>query len=439
MMTTQFQSFIDKAKLFSKSNRLLLGVSGGIDSRVMLDLFLKTGYQVAVAHCNFKLRGEESDADEFFVESLAKNYNTPFYRMHFNTQEYAELQKISIQMAARELRYNWFENVRRNFQYDFIAIAHNADDAIETFFINLIRGTGIRGLTGIRPKNNNIVRPLLFATRKDIETYCTENDLQYRNDNSNFSDKYLRNNIRHNIVTAFEEFPDFRQTMKNNLDRLKDAEKIYNAGIQALSKDIVKQNGEEFCIDICGLRNSGAERTLLHEVLLPFQFTTKTIDEISRALDTESGAVFYSESSRLIKDRQKLIVLPLKQDETPKYYLDEETSGLTEPLKLSFRNIESEGFTIPTDKKIAAIDKEKISYPLILRRWQKGDYFQPLGMNGIKKVSDYFVDNKFSISEKENTWILASGDQIIWIIGHRLDDRFKITPKTQEILVVEVS
>jgi tRNA(Ile)-lysidine synthase len=436
-MINLFQNFIDKNSLFSGEDLILLGVSGGIDSRVMLHLFLEAGYNTAIAHCNFRLRGDEADADENFVHSLAEKNNIPFHRMHFNTSEYAKLQKISIQMAARELRYNWFENVRRSYGYNYIAVAHNADDAVETFFINLIRGTGIKGLTGIRPKNNYIVRPLLFATRQEIENYCNENNLQYRNDTSNFSDKYLRNNIRHNILHAFEHFPGFKQTMKENLEKLSDAEKIYNFGISILSEKVIKKAGDEWFVDIFELKKSGAERALLHEILQPFAFSAKTIDEIIKATDGETGAMFYSELYRLIKDRNRLIISSFKPDEAPKYYIDIEKGFINEPIALKFSIKSAGGFIIPVSKNIAAIDADKIIYPLILRRWQKGDYFQPLGMDNMKKISDFFIDNKFSIPEKENAWLLASGDQIAWIVSYRLDDRFKITSGTKNILMIE--
>jgi tRNA(Ile)-lysidine synthase len=239
-MLLQFKAYIEKKKLFTPDDTILLGLSGGIDSRVLFDLFLKSGYKIAVAHCNFGLRGGESNSDEEFVQNLAQEHNLPFHKIHFNTTEYAELQKISIQMAARELRYNWFENVRRNYKYSYIAIAHNSDDALETFFINLSRGTGIKGISGIKSKNNHIVRPLLFADRATIEQYCVSNDLEFREDSSNKTDKYIRNDIRHNLIPLLNNIlPDFKKVMTDNFEKFTEAGKIYEIGISSIAKQLL--------------------------------------------------------------------------------------------------------------------------------------------------------------------------------------------------------
>jgi tRNA(Ile)-lysidine synthase len=437
-MQERFLKYINTNQLLLKSNKVLLAISGGIDSRAMLHLFHSSGIQIAIAHCNFCLRGEQSDADESFVRQLAKTYNLPFFVMHFNTAEYAELQKLSIQMAARELRYNWFENLRQMHGFQYIATAHNADDAIETFLINLLRGSGIQGLTGIKNRNGNIVRPLLFAFRSEIEKYCLDNNLEFRNDASNESDDYLRNRIRHSLIPVLSELnTEFRTVMSDNLTRLSEAEKIYIDYVNNAIKNILelKEDGSLY-ISIKKLNESPSPKLLLFELLKNFGFSPKTTAEIFDNLNGVAGSVYYSEEKRLIKDRAFLIITPIENQKESKFYIDEDSNEISFPLHLKIQKISADDYSVSMEKHVAALDAEKLNFPLLVRRWQKGDYFRPLGMEGIKKVSDFFVDSKLSLADKENTWILTNAGDIVWIIGMRLDDRFKITEKTRNILLL---
>jgi tRNA(Ile)-lysidine synthase len=437
-MQSRFLQFVYENNMFSKADKVLLAVSGGADSVAMAYLFYKAGIEAAIAHCNFRLRGEESDGDEIFVKEFASQLDMPYYVMHFNTEEYANLQKVSIQMAARELRYHWFENLRRMHGYKCVAIAHNADDAIETFFINLLRGTGLHGLTGIRPVNGNVVRPILFAFRNEIEKFCSQNNLHYRTDSSNNSDKYLRNQIRHELLPLFSKInPGFKLNMQDSFSRFADSERVFNAFIENFSeKTLVQQNDGSYTISIEVLKSSPAPKIILFELLKNFGFTSKSSMEIYENLDGESGGMYFSENFRLIKDRNSLIIDKAENKEDIKVYIDKDLSKLESPIQLSFSTHSADGFQISHDKNIASIDLDKIVFPLMLRKWQKGDFFQPIGMNGFKKVSDFFVDIKLSISEKENAYLLTSGGEIIWIVGMRPDERFKITSHTKEILLV---
>ena len=438
-MLTRFIDYITNNHLLNPEDKILLAVSGGIDSMVLLNLFAKTGFEMGIAHCNFQLRGLESDEDEDFVSKVAAKHTIPYFSKKFDTAEYARDLGVSIQMAARELRYLWFEEVRLAKNYDYIALAHNKNDVIETFFINVSRGTGIKGLTGIRNKQNKIIRPLLFATRREIEEYCSENKIQYREDSSNISTKYSRNKIRHHIIPEFEELnPGFYRTMYETIERLSEAEKIYAKAIEEKRKEVVIETREKVLIDIAKLKNLHPSATYLFEFLKPYQFPRQIIPGIIDALKGIPGKQFLSPTHRLIKDREHLIITEISMEEPKRFYIDDSTTSLTHPISLLLKRISrTSDFIIPPYPNIACIDYDKLNFPLMLRKWQKGDYFQPLGMDNIKKISDYFVDKKLSLPEKENTWILFSGAKIVWIIGQRLDDRFKVTEKTKEILQIE--
>jgi tRNA(Ile)-lysidine synthase len=438
-MFTRFTEYITKNNLLLKDDKVLLTVSGGIDSMVMLHLFTRTSFEIGIAHCNFQLRGMESDEDETFVNRISADHAIPYFLKKFKTKEYAEELGISIQMAARDLRYQWFEEIRQANSYNYIALAHNKNDAIETFFINVTRGTGIKGLTGMKNKQDKIIRPLLFATRREIEEYCSKNNIRYREDSSNISTRYSRNKIRHNIIPEFEEInPGFYRTMSETMERLSEAEKIYSKTIEEKKKEVVFETGEKVLIDISKLNNLNPVATYLFEFLRPYQFPGQIIPDIVEALDGLSGKQFLSPTYRLIKDRDHLIITKRGKEEAGRYYIDDYTESLAHPISLLIkRKTRTSGFSIPTSPDIACIDYEKLNFPLILRKWQKGDYFQPFGMDNIKKISDYFIDIKLSLPEKENTWILTSGIKIVWIVGKRPDDRFKITDETKEILLIE--
>jgi tRNA(Ile)-lysidine synthase len=434
-MQSRFKNYISEKELLQPAVKVLVAVSGGIDSVCMLHLFHSLGTDAAIAHCNFKLRGEESDQDELFVKALAGKFKMPFHVMHFDTTGYAELQKISIQMAARELRYNWFENLRKLHGYFAVAVAHNADDAIETFFINLSRGTGIQGLTGIRPRNENIIRPLLFAYRSEIEEYCRIHNLEFREDSSNDSDKYIRNRFRHNIIPELLNInQNFKNSMTNNFSHLADAEKIYYCYIEGFTKEAVENKKDNTTtISIEKLKNGPAPKALLYEILKNYGFSSKTSSEIFDNIDGEPGSIYFSSSKRLVKDRQHLIITDPEGIEGFDIYISSDITKLDYPVLLQFQFCPADNYKILDNNNIASIDADKLVFPLILRKWRSGDYFHPLGMKGIKKISDFFIDSKLSIADKENTWILTSAGEIVWIAGMRLDERYKVTPATKMV------
>ncbi len=437
----RFKQYAEHQCLINHRHKILIAVSGGIDSVCLLDLFSKYSTNIAIVHCNFQLRGKESDDEEEFVKNLANQYQLPIFVKRFDTLDYAQLQKLTIQEAARELRYSYFENIRRLYSYDFVATAHQANDHIETFFINLLRGTGIKGLVGIRPRNQSVVRPLLFAFRNEIEHYIEENHLTYRIDSSNNTDKYLRNQIRHHLIPLFQQLsPSFLQTMKNNLDRIGEAEKLYSIALEEIkSKLFTKVDQHVAEINIQELVNQPSPKVILFEILKEYGFKNELIDEIYSVLHKESGKQFFSTDYQLVKDRNKLIISKIEKKSSAQFFsIDEKMEKIDEPIGMIFKRYDAKNYEITKSSRIAALDYSKLEFPLILRRWQHGDYFQPLGFPHFKKLSDYFIDHKISIIEKEKIWILTSGEQIVWIVGHRIDDRFKITPQTQDVYEIQL-
>jgi tRNA(Ile)-lysidine synthase len=438
-MIDQFRSFIRDNHLIRKSDKILLTVSGGIDSIVMLDLFNRSGYNCGIAHCNFGLRGDESDGDEDFVRQLAYQYNVKFYCNHFNTEEYAREENISIQMAARKLRYDWFEKVRQSHPYNLIATAHNQDDVLETFFINLARGSGIRGLTGIKALQGRIIRPLLFAPRSLIEAYANKQSLSFREDSSNASEKYIRNKIRHKILPLFEEInPGFRNTLMETILKLRDTEAIFCDDINMMRKELLTVQDDMISISLDKLRELPQRKTYLFEFLSEYHFTPKQIHDIDEAINATSGKQFFSTTNRLVKDRSKLIITPIGEEEYRRYYIGEGSNQIYEPVHLEFILIEhTKSFRIPSESNIACLDYDLLTFPLLIRKWKSGDYFQPLGMKHRKKLSNFLVDQKLSIVEKENLWLLVNKEDIVWVINQRIDERYKITSKTRQVLMIK--
>jgi tRNA(Ile)-lysidine synthase len=437
MLLEKFNRFVKSQKWFSADTRVLLAVSGGVDSSVMMHLFNHAGIFCAIAHCNFRLRGKESDDDEIFVKEQAANLNLQFFVTRFDTEAFAAENHLSIQMAARELRYGWFEKVACANNFDFIAVAHNRDDTLETFFINLGRGTGINGLTGIPVASGKIIRPLLFAGRAEIEKYAEEKNIHFREDSSNASDKYLRNFMRHNIIPLFEDaFPHFRNSLSQNLEKLSDARILFQYAINLLIADIVRQENNLLYIDIPQLLKAPAPKTVLFEILRQYSFSSASIDEIFQLTQAIPGKQFYSSTHKLVKDRECFIVSKPDHEHQTKFYIEENTTTINRPLNLSFEVLDIDEVTIDRNAAVAQLDYKKLTYPLILRKWHAGDYFIPLGMSNMKKLSNFFIDIKLSIVDKENTWLLISGDQIAWIAGRRIDDRFKVTEETKVVLKI---
>jgi tRNA(Ile)-lysidine synthase len=442
-MLKEFKAFIASEKLCDPKDRVLLAVSGGIDSMVMNELFHRAGYVTGIAHCNFGLRGKESDADEAFVAKLAKKYGVPFYSKRFCTTKVTKERGISIQMAARELRYEWFEELLIKENYSAIATAHHLDDQAETFFINLLRSTGIAGFHGILPRQGNIIRPLLFTNRDNIRAFARKHKIAFREDSSNAESKYLRNKIRHEIIPIFrEQNPAFPQILSETIKRMRETEVIFRNSIGEARKKIIRTNPAGTHVLIENLKKLTPVDIYAFELLSPFGFNEDIIRDILHSPDDSSGSIFYSPTHRLIKNREELILNPLPEKKGSRLMkaeisIPENKKEIRRPIHLSFTKISTlKKFVIDPSKEIASLDLHKIIFPLILRRWEKGDFFYPLGMNKKKKLSDYFIDAKLSIPQKENTWLLCSGPDILWIVGQRIDHRFRVTPKTKAVIQV---
>lgn len=438
-MLKAFQYYSRKHQLFKNNQRILLGVSGGIDSMVMLDLFLKAKIPVAIAHCNFKLRGDESDEEQSFIQTFAHETSTPFFTKDFETIKWAEENKLSIQMAARDLRYQWFESLRVRHEYDYIAVGHNLDDSIETFFINLIRGTGYKGLSGIKPKNNLIIRPILFASRKEISEYASIHAISYREDSSNRQTKYLRNKIRHEIIPLFRNLNEhFYDTMSENFKRWELIGKIVHDAFVNFKNQAVKIRDDVTYLDIGFLKQNPELPIMLYELLHEFNFNASQVQNILECLDAISGKKFHSPTHTLLKDREEIIIwenTPTR--ENAYFYIEEDSENIEAPISLSISKYHREhGFSFSKDEHIAHLDFDKLQFPLLLRKWKSGDYFKPLGMSGIKKISDFLIDQKVSLYQKENTWVITDAGKIVWIVGKRIDDRYKITAETKYILEI---
>jgi tRNA(Ile)-lysidine synthase len=437
----QFEQYIIRHNLFTKDDTVLVAVSGGIDSCVLLHLLYYYNYKCVVTHCNFSLRNTESDKDEQFVRNLANDYFMNFIPVRFNTSEYAEEKGLSIQMAARELRYNFFEEARKKYKCSVIATAHHADDNIETFFINLIRGTGLKGLTGIPIKSNHIVRPLLFASRSEIEDYAKLHNLSWRNDSSNSSNKYTRNKLRHQVLPLLDEIkPGFRKILARDIEHLNETDALLKALLKNVLDKIISINEKITTISIKELRNNNFNKSLLFEIISPYGFNPKQAEKIWISLDSESGKMFYSKNYSLNKDREFIFITKIEAlDKQRKFYIDEATEYISEPFELSIEEIAwKNSNTISHDTNVLFADAQTIEFPLIIRRWQAGDFFQPFGMKGFKKLSDFFIDQKISKTEKENIWVVESANRIIWVVDHRLDDRVKINFNTKNVLKLQL-
>ena len=437
-MLEQFKSFILEEDLCRPSEKVLLAVSGGIDSVAMLELFREAGYDVGIAHCNFRLRGSESEEDENFVRKLAEKYGLEYHVRDFDTGKTAAEDGISIQMAARNLRYSWFETLRKEHQYDRIATAHNQDDILETFFINLSRGTGIRGLTGIPIRTGKVIRPLLFASRKNIHAYIRKKSLDYREDSSNASDKYLRNMIRHQLIPLMEEKnPSFRQSMAETIEKLKETGILYKREIENMKNQVIRSEAGNTIVDLMKLLRMQPLKTLLFEILAEYNFSSPVMNDVIHALQGTPGKQFFSSTHRLVKDREQLIITPVEESDPKRYYIDMNQESIQDPVHLEWVVVDrTENFNIPNDPKIASLDLDLLEFPLILRHWQQGDYFRPFGMKGMKKLSDFLIDKKVPLPDKEKIWLLCTGQKIIWVVGYRIDDRFRITGNTKQILMI---
>jgi len=422
--------------------RLLVAVSGGPDSIVLLDALHRERFSVVIAHCNFHLRGEHSDEDAAFVRGLADKYQVPYCQIDFDTKSIAVERKVSIEMAARDLRYEWFEQMANEHKCDLIAVAHNADDVVETFFLNLTRGSGLQGLSGMAELRGRVVRPLLKVSRKQIMDYIAKHNLQYRIDATNLETIYTRNKIRHNVIPQFEDInPSFLNTMANNMRFISSAQSIIEAYAAEAYKRVVRVEGERIVFDLNELKKCQGIDTLLFMWLNKYGFSSDVVMQLYRSLNDISGKQFYSATHRIVLDREHL-------ECTVNDFIDNESNIvdsqflildsqflIEEPINFEIKDVDIEDFEVLKSANIACLDADKLQYPLKLRRWQKGDWFIPFGMKGRKKLSDFFVDKKMNLIDKEQVWLLTSGDDIAWVVGHRVDARYAVTDKTKKVKI----
>lgn len=434
MNIAEVEQYIVENELLTDGKKVIVGVSGGADSVALLDILHSFKLECIVAHCNFHLRGEESNRDAFFVEELCKKYGLKYERIDFDTEAYAERESISIEMAARELRYNWFEQIRIIHLAQKIAVAHHRDDSVETILLNLIRGTGIRGLTGIPPINGYVIRPLLCLSRKDILEYLKERKLNYVDDSTNSEDLYSRNKIRLNIIPLLETInPSVKDAIIRTSDNLSQVANIYHMYINQVKSAIFNDNK----ISIALLIQYLEPEAILFEILSPYGFNAATIQAVFESLLSQSGKIFHSDTYELLKDRSFLILKKKESLTLDSFNIHESDRTIMHPIHMSIERILIDGdFAIDRNTNILYLDAGKVIYPLTLRHWRQGDKFVPFGMKGKKKVSDYFSDHKFSLFDKEAAWLLCSGDDILWIVGHRSDDRFKVDDKTTEVIKI---
>ncbi len=438
---TLLQKFIDHnttKRLANRKKKTLLAVSGGIDSVVMCSLFHQAKFPFAIAHCNFQLRGDEANGDESLVVELGKKYGVEVFVNRFDTKQYAQAHTLSIQLAARQLRYQWFEELRKEKGFNLIATAHQLNDNIETILFNLTKGTGIRGLRGIPVRQNNIVRPLLFATRQEIEAYQKENNTGYREDSSNAEDKYTRNKIRHHIIPLLKEInPGLEETLAGKIEVFTELELLYEKEMVKRSAQLFLKKKGDVLIPLLKLKKTKNASSVLYEYLKDFGFNGDQCIDIVAAIDAEAGKQFLSPTARLIKDRKHFILTPLTQQQQSVQVINE---GDTE-IKFANHTLKLSPVTeVKPDKAVAYIDKNKLEYPLLVRPWAAGDYFYPFGMKmKKKKLKKFLTDEKVPVHEKENIWVIESNKKIAWVIGYRIDDRFKVTANTKEILKVFVA
>jgi tRNA(Ile)-lysidine synthase len=469
----RFQQYISEHHLFSPKDTLLLAVSGGVDSVVLCELCKQAGFQFVIAHCNFKLRNEESERDAAFVQQLAQGYQVPFLIKEFDTQGYAESNKLSIQEAARELRYAWFEEILRsevgskksevgsrnqtdlqpgtwNLQPatgnrqlvtgNWLLTAHHLDDNIETMLMHFFRGTGVHGLRGMLPKQGYIVRPLLFARKQELKQFATENNLKWVEDSSNTLDKYSRNYFRNQLIPLVQKiYPEAENNLANNLRRFADMELLYEQAVELHKKKLLEYKGQEVHIPVLKLQKSEPLHAIVYEIIKDVGFSAAQVEEVIRLLRSESGRYVQSATHRIIKNRRWLVIAPAQSQEAQTLVIDEEESRIVfENGSLNFERLHNKNTQFSNEPSIAFIDLDALQFPLILRKWKKGDYFYPLGLRKKKKLARFFIDQKLSLTDKEKVWVLESNKKIVWVVGLRIDDRFKITEACKQILRIQL-
>lgn len=439
-MVNRFIQYVKEHNLFENNQTILLAVSGGIDSMILCDLFLKSNFKFAIAHCNFHLRGEESNRDERFVREYAQKNNIKIHVKDFDTYSYMKEKGKSMQVSAREMRYSWFNELLKEEGYSYIATGHHIDDSIETFFMNILRGTGIAGLHGILQKVNLVIHPLLFTGRAEIVNYQKENKLEFVEDSSNATTKYTRNKIRHELIPLVKEIaPNFDKIISKEIERFRETEVVFRSVINDAKTKLLEIENQTIKISIEKLKSYVPQKIFMYEILNDFGFNEATINSIEDALLETSGKQFYSETHRLVKDRDYLLIVKNEPQNLNQYLIEESQTSVYSPIILQMEILKDLQYVkIPKNKEVAMLDYDKLSFPLILRKWKKGDSFFPYGLQGEKKISEFYKNLKYSILDKENQWLLCSENDIIWVVGQRIDDRYKITKSTKTIYKIEL-
>ncbi len=436
-LLTSFKSYIKKNHLFQQRDRLLIAVSGGADSVVLCELCRQAGYDFSIAHCNFQLRDKESDADEIFVKDLGRKYEVEIFVKKFDVKKYEEENKVSIQVAARELRYHWFRelvNQSPALPFNYILTAHHADDNIETVLMNFFKGTGIQGLQGILPKDPGIgkcfVRPLLFARKKDILLYAQENKLHWREDASNSSNVYTRNYFRNELIPSLQKiYPRVAENLLADIERFRDIHFLYQQSINTIKKKLLEVKGHDIHIPVLKLKKNEAKSTIIYELTKDYGFSPGQVTGILKLLESDSGKFIISPTHRILRNRNWLIISPLKEGESG-YFLLHENEPVIIMADGKLELSRSGTPTVTADPNLAQLDAALVQFPLLVRKWKQGDYFYPLGMKKKKKLSRFFIDQKLSLNEKQDIWVIESNKKILWVVGKRIDDRFKISEKT---------
>ena len=448
-MLEQFKAYINRYNLIAVGDKVILAISGGIDSMVLADLLLKAKVEFVAAHCNFHLRGHESDGDDWFVRKFAEKHGIQCFVKHFETEKYAAKHGISIEMAARDLRYTWFEQLRQQLGYDKIAVAHHADDQAETFFINLLRGAGLNGLKGMKPQNGVVIRPLLWASREQIRKYAVENHIVWREDHTNVESVYLRNRIRNQLLPVFDELqPKARQGLYKSLEHLSAENELYRALLKEKLTQIVEREDDVqrlpySAITLSAVGPSTGSGTsvysfqMLFEWLRLYGFNTDQCHFIYDSIGTGIGNQYCSPTHCVVIGRDDLQLSEIKEKTDDEIQIQIGEEEILFPIHLCFSKLEkTEEFVIDKSPDVAQLDFDKLKFPLILRHWQHGDRFHPLGMKGSRLLSDFFVDQKFMEYQKQNVWLLASADgDILWVVGYRIDERYKVSISTKTIFL----
>ncbi len=459
MLLERFKHIVTKNNLFSQRDKLIIAVSGGVDSVVLCELCKQAGFNFSMAHCNFQLREEESERDERFVKGLGEKYSAEVFVKKFDTEKYAEQNKLSIQEAARNLRYQWFSELLETYRYSssssdtrprdsvFLLTAHHKDDNIETTLMNFFRGTGLHGLTGIPVKNEQIRRPLLEFSKQEIRDFASQNNLEFVEDSSNASNKYTRNLFRNEIIPAIAKvYPQVNENLSNIISRFREIEKLYKLSVGALIDKLCRKKGNEIHIPIKQLMQYN-NKALIYEIISKYGFTEKQVDEVIKLAASESGKYLQSSADdyRIIRHRHWFIISPAQSMIADNIVIDSDTSNIQFWQGVLFINKYSEErepnskFLITNSSTTALLNLKEIEFPLLLRKYKQGDYFYPLGMKKKKKLSRFFIDQKLSKSDKEKIWVIESAQRIIWIVGHRIDERFKVEENTKNILEIRFS